>query len=71
MADLPALDIRMEALLENTAETVRPCKACGVKLYFVRHRNGHLAPYTFDGTNHFINCPHREQFKQIRRPASA
>jgi hypothetical protein len=38
----PPIEQRMEALLRNIAEDVRPCKACGAQLAMVRHRNGRL-----------------------------
>jgi hypothetical protein len=55
---------RLERILQLVAEAVRPCQACGVKLYFVRHANGKLAPYTADGVNHFATCPDRDRFKK-------
>jgi hypothetical protein len=61
--DIPAIEKRMETLLNLIAEEIRPCKACGVQLAFVRHRNGKLGPYTADGVNHFINCPKAGEFR--------
>jgi hypothetical protein len=61
---LPSLETRIESILTNTAQEIRPCKACGVKIAFVRHNNGKLAPYTVDGLNHFINYPQAASFKR-------
>ena len=55
---------RLRRILELTAEGKRPCKACGVELYFVRHANGKLTPYTVDGINHFANCPEAQRFRK-------
>lgn len=57
---------RIRNLLMQTADVVRPCKACGVQLAFVKTRAGKLAPYTIDGVNHFANCPRAAEF---RKPA--
>lgn len=54
---------RLQLLLAACAETVRPCRACGAMLYFLRTKNGKQAPYTATGLNHFADCPQRAQFK--------
>jgi hypothetical protein len=64
MPELPPIEKRLATLLMLVAEEVRPCKACGVQLAFVRHHNGRLAPYTIDGVNHFIACPKAEDFRK-------
>lgn len=64
MGSLPTLEQRIEALLRNVAEEIRPCKACGVELAMVRHKNGKLAPYTMSGINHFIDCAKADQFRR-------
>lgn len=56
------LAANLEDVLEKTAEFIRPCRACSVKIYFVRHKNGALAPYTFEGVNHYKNCTNPEAF---------
>lgn len=61
---LPTIEQRLLKLLLLTAEEKRPCRACGVDLYFVRHRTGTKAPYTADGLNHFVNCPQAARFKR-------
>lgn len=62
--NLPAIERRMESLLRNVAEEIRPCKACGAELAMVRHRNGKLAPCTMAGLNHFIDCAKAGQFRR-------
>lgn len=63
------LRARLEAILRAAAVEVRPCRACGVMLAFVVHRDtGKTAPYTLDGINHFTNCPEADRFKR-RKPA--
>jgi hypothetical protein len=59
----PPIEKRMSTLLQLIAEQIRPCKACGEQLAFVRHRNKQLAPYSLDGTNHFITCPLADGFR--------
>ena len=61
---LPPIEWRISQLLSLIAESRRPCKACGAELYFVRHRNGNLAPYTADGVNHFATCKEAERFRR-------
>lgn len=62
--NLPPLEKRMADLLALIAEEIRPCRACGAHLYFVRHSNGKLAPYDFEGVNHFVRCPNAAHFKR-------
>ncbi len=51
------------AMLTKTAEEIRPCRACGAKLFFVRHfGTGALCPYTEMAVSHFTDCPHPERF---------
>lgn len=64
MPEIPPIEKRMATLLQLVAEEIRPCKACGVQLAFVKHRNGKLAPYTIDGVNHFINCFWADDFRR-------
>jgi len=62
---------RIRELLERTAEARRPCKACSTELFFVRHANGKLTPYTSDGVNHFVNCPEAARFKKPKGATTA
>lgn len=64
------LRARLEAVLRDVAEEVRPCKACETLIAFVRNRQGARVPYTLDGVNHFRNCPAASQFKTRRGPAN-
>lgn len=57
---------RILALLNNVAEFQRDCKACGAPLWFVKHKNGKMAPYTAAGISHFADCPKAAQFKKAR-----
>lgn len=68
--NLPPIEQRMESLLRNIAEELRPCKACGAQLAMVRHRNGKLAPYTMGGVNHFIDCAKADQFRRQKGSAA-
>lgn len=67
----PPMEKRMSALLILIAEEIRPCKACGEQLTFVRHRNGKLAPYSIDGVNHFLTCPLADGFRKKRSAGPA
>lgn len=59
-----SIELRMRTLLELIAEDKRLCKGCHELLFFVRHRNGRLTPYTEAGLNHFIDCPYAKKFKR-------
>ena len=61
---------RMAELLRLIAQSTRECLACGARIYFVRHSNGKLAPYTVDGVNHFKNCPQAGRFSKSTNAAS-
>ena len=63
--NLPTIEERMRKLLDLIGVEFRPCSGCGVQLVFVIHRKtGARTPYTYDGLNHFINCPDAKQFKR-------
>ncbi len=53
---LPSPEERIAHLLRQIAEAGQ-CRGCGTTVYWVRHKNGKLAPYTEDGVNHFMDCP--------------
>jgi hypothetical protein len=61
------LSANITTLLEHIAENSRPCQACGVQLWFVRHQNGKLAPYTYDAINHFVNCAEAARFRKGKK----
>jgi hypothetical protein len=61
---LESANERINALLDKIAEYKRPCGSCGVQLWFVRHvDSGRLQPYTYQGINHFANCPYAAEFR--------
>lgn len=62
--NLPPIEERLAKLLSLAAYEIRPCKACGATLYFVKHCTGKSAPYTADGINHFINCESADSFRK-------
>jgi hypothetical protein len=66
-ATIPSIEERVLQLLKLIAVEIRPCKLCNTTLYFVEHRNGNRAPYTPDGTNHFLNCQYAEQFRRQKK----
>ena len=41
-------------------------KGSGAEIYWVRHRNRIITPYSLDGQNHFADCPDRDQFRRRR-----
>ena len=67
----PAIDALKSAvvgMLTKAAEEIRPCRACGEKLYFIRHYGtGALCPYDGNSVPHFTNCPHPERFSRAGR----
>lgn len=50
------------ALLRNIGDKGR-CKGCGSPIYWVRHKNGRVGPYSENGLSHFIDCPKADQFR--------
>lgn len=59
-----------ERLLANIARLLNvigisgTCKGCGAAIWWVRHPNGKVAPYTCAALNHFADCPAAKQFKK-------
>ena len=41
-----------------------PTPGCGAEIWWVKHSNGKVAPYTEDGLNHFANCEKAENFRK-------
>lgn len=62
---IAAQGVAMRALLERVGEPSR-CAGCQAEIYFVRHANGNIAPYTPAGLNHLINCAMRNHFKKAK-----
>lgn len=46
------------------------CKGCLKEIYWVRHREGAIAPYNRDGTMHNTTCPHANEFRRGPRQQS-
>lgn len=62
---LPPIEERVKKLLELVAHEIRPCSRCGTTIYLVHHsKTSRVAPYTEDAVNHFLNCPHAEEFRR-------
>lgn len=61
---------RMKALLELVGGPQTKgkfvCRGCGAQVYWIRHANGKLVPYTQFGLNHFVDCPNREDFRKAK-----
>lgn len=60
------LENNIELILDQVAHEIRPCRACNVKLWFVRTKAGRLLPLKYDGTSHFSDCPKADQFRRQR-----
>ena len=43
------------------------CKACGADIWWMKTRNGKVAPYTKHGVSHFMDCPKAEEFRVYGR----
>ena len=50
-------------LLDNITKSTQ-CKKCGKDIWFVKHANGKIAPYTAQALNHFADCPNAKDFKK-------
>ena len=40
------------------------CRGCGQAIYWIKHKNGKVAPYTEEALNHFADCPKAKDFKR-------
>jgi hypothetical protein len=76
MTDQPSLfppedaEAEQAALLERMtrdAESIRPCRACQAKLWFIRTKTGALCPYDASGNSHYRTCTHPELFSRDRK----
>jgi hypothetical protein len=64
----------IEATVERRQEALRmlfdkigdaaKCDGCGAMIYFVRHKNGKLAPYNPDAVSHFATCQFAGEFRR-------
>ena len=62
---------RTHDLLLQVGET-GVCKGCAAAIIWIRHKpnrrhpQGALAPYDYDGVNHFVTCPQSAQFRKAK-----
>jgi hypothetical protein len=66
LANLEAVvERRNDSLLQLLAHIGQEhtCK-CGAQIYLVRHKDGKVAPYNRDATNHFITCRFADEFRR-------
>jgi hypothetical protein len=48
------------------------CAGCGLKIFWIRHLNGNIAPYEESGEIHFVKCPKAGDFRKPKhRPEAA
>jgi len=63
--EVAALRLSMATLLRNMGDpAICTGPTCKAEIVWMIQRNGKRTPYNPDGTNHFITCPDREQFKR-------
>lgn len=64
---VPSPEERLRMLMANVGDP-GTCRGCAQSIRWITHRNGKKTPYDAGGetvgTNHFITCPRREQFKR-------
>jgi hypothetical protein len=63
-ANLPTIEQNAQVLLKQIAGEPTHCKACNARIWFIRHRNGKMVPYTEQLLNHFIDCKYAVTFKR-------
>lgn len=63
MASQPSVQDNMTHLLRQIAEA-GVCRGCSTQIFWVRHKNGRLVPYTAVGLNHFVDCPAADRFRR-------
>lgn len=61
-----ALKETVRPLFESVGDLAR-CKSCDAEIYFVKHKNGKVAPYNIFGVNHFADCPHSKKHKKDKK----
>ena len=47
-------------------QSLARCRGCGALMAWAQTPVGRMAPLDQDGTNHFVTCPEREQFRRKR-----
>lgn len=40
------------------------CRGCKAEVYWVRHRDGAVACYEADGSNHLQECPYADRYRR-------
>ncbi len=67
MACISAQKVAVRMLLSHVGKKAS-CDGpnCGRTIYWVRHSNGKLVPYTEAGLNHFVDCVDRSRFQRSR-----
>ena len=60
---IPALKAAITALVSRFGKQ-GVCRACRATVYFVRHANGALCPYTAEGVSHFRDCSQPQRFSK-------
>lgn len=56
------LELRVQMILQHVGDK-GVCKGCSRDIWWVKHKNGKAVPYTWEGLNHFIDCPKAKEFK--------
>lgn len=62
---LTKAEARAAALVKNIGAPGR-CSGCHSVIWWMLHMNGKRTPYDADGTNHFITCPKRDDFRKSK-----
>lgn len=45
------------------------CDSCRAKIWFITNpKTGKKAPYSANGVNHFVDCPHADQHRKANSP---
>lgn len=65
MATVEALLQRIRDLV-TTLGDASACRSCQRPIVWLQHRNGKRVPYTYEGINHFADCPAAGQFRKPR-----
>ncbi len=62
---LPSFEERIVELLSHVGNPGR-CRGCDAPIFWVRHKNGKIVPYSEAGVIHFVDCPEAQRFKRQR-----
>lgn len=50
--------------LEEAGITIKECRSCKRRIFFIQTKEGRIAPLTLELRNHFIDCPDSKYFKK-------